>query len=344
MKCRSMTMHIQLITPTLPSRKGNWITAMRWARILRQLGHRVEVRQEYVGDGCEVLIALHARKSFASIERFHREQPDRPLVLTLTGTDLYHDIRQSRDARRAMDWADRLILLQPEGNAELAPGLQHKTLVIRQSAVPTSARVAKTKRWFDVCVVGHLRPVKDPFRTAAAARLLPSSSRIRVLQAGAALSGEMATQARTEMAENRRYKWLGDRPRWQVRRLMAKSRLMVLSSKMEGGANVVSEALVAHLPVLSTEISGSIGMLGEDHLGYFQVGDTAGLVCLAHPMRDGPCLLAATGGSQPRAGAALRSRPRRGGVGGSPEGAPSMTVGRWPPRWGKPHPTQQNEA
>ncbi len=277
-------MRMQLITPAPPSRKGNWVTATRWARILRKLGHRVEIKQTLSGEGagrpCQLLIALHAQKSFASIERFHREHPDRPLVLALTGTDLYRDIRLYADARRAMEWADRLVLLQPEAGAELAPALRHKCRVIRQSAIRASTCIAKTRRWFDACVVGHLRPVKDPFRAAAAARLLPAESRIRVLHAGAALSDEMRATAKAEMAENRRYWWLEGRPRWQVRQLMAKSRVMVLSSQMEGGANVVSEALVAHLPVLSTEIAGSIGMLGRDHPGYFEVGDTSHLAAL----------------------------------------------------------------
>lgn len=286
-----MRRDIQLITPAKPSRKGNWVTATRWARILRKLGHRVEIRQELGEEKCHLLIALHAFKSFASIERFHCAHPDRPLLLSLTGTDLYRDIRLHAVARRAMRWADRLILLQPEGSEELPPALRGRCRVIRQSATGTGARVAKTRRWFDVCVVGHLRQVKDPFRAAAAARLLPASSRIRVLHAGAALSGRMAALARSETAENPRYKWLGDRPRWQVRRLMAKSRLMVLSSKLEGGANVVSEAIVAHLPVVSTEIAGSIGMLGRDYPGYFEVGDTEGLGALLMRCETDPAFL-----------------------------------------------------
>ena len=272
-------MKIELITPAARSRKGNWVTVERWSRILRRLGHRIRVRQQYAGASCDLLVALHARKSFASIERFHRQHPRRPLFLTLTGTDLYRDIRFDRDARRAMEWADRLLLLQPLGRAELDPALGAKTWVIRQSAIAT-AGVTKIRRWFDVCVVGHLRSVKDPFRAAEASRLLPASSKIRVVHAGAALSAEMEARAVAEMADNPRYKWLGDRPRWQVRRILARSRVMVLSSEMEGGANVVSEALVAHLPVISTRIPGSIGMLGEDHAGYFEVGDTAGLAAL----------------------------------------------------------------
>lgn len=270
-------MKILLVTPAQRSRKGNWITAARWRRILRRLGHQAIIQQRYEGETCDVLIALHALKSFDAIERFHREHPGRALIVTQTGTDLYRDIRRSDDAQRAMRWADRMIVLQPEGLSELTPELRAKTRVIRQSATPTRARVAKSRLHFDVCVVGHLRPVKDPFRCALAAAMLPSTSRLRVLQAGAALSPEMADQARAEMARNRRYRWLDDLPRWKVKQLMARCQAMVLSSHMEGGANVVSEAIVAGLPVLSTRIPGSIGMLGENHRGYFATGDTEGL-------------------------------------------------------------------
>jgi glycosyltransferase involved in cell wall biosynthesis len=57
---------------------------------------------------------------------------------------------------------------------------------------------------------------------------------------------------------------------------------MVLSSIMEGGANVVSEALVAGVPVLASRIDGSVGLLGGDYPGYFPVGDTEVLAALLH--------------------------------------------------------------
>jgi len=149
--------------------------------------------------------------------------------------------------------------------------------------LPAGARRLRPKRdVFEVCVLGHLRPVKDPFRTAKAARLLPETSRVRVLQIGAALSEEMTGHAKIEEKRNPRYKWLGERPRWQAFRCLRRSRLLVLTSKLEGGANVISEALAASVPVVSSLIPGSIGILGEDYPGYFPVGDAPALAALLH--------------------------------------------------------------
>jgi glycosyltransferase involved in cell wall biosynthesis len=79
------------------------------------------------------------------------------------------------------------------------------------------------------------------------------------------------------MRINPRYRWLGELPRWKALQRLARSRLTIVSSRLEGGPNVVSEALVAGVPVLSSRISGVIGMLGADYPGYFPVGDTQAL-------------------------------------------------------------------
>jgi len=92
----------------------------------------------------------------------------------------------------------------------------------------------------------------------------------------------MESEALAKTKSNPRYSWLGELPRWKTLRLLAGSRLLVLTSQMEGGANVVSEALACSIPVISSRISGSIGLLGEDYPGYFPVGDTQALADLLH--------------------------------------------------------------
>ena len=274
-------MKICLITPAPAySRTGNRVAALRWARLLRELNHEVVLAQEYKAQRCDLMIALHARRSHESMVRFRERHPNRPLILALVGTDLYGDIHTDASAQESLELADRFVVLQPMGISELPERMAGKARVIYQSVQPPPGVFTPKKNVFEVCVIGHLRPVKDPFRTAMAARSLPSTSRIRVLHAGADLSGDMEETARKESSLNPRYRWLGNLPHWKSMRLLARCRLLSLTSESEGGANVVSEAIACSVPIVSSRISGSIGLLGEDYPGYFTVGDTQQLASL----------------------------------------------------------------
>jgi putative glycosyltransferase (TIGR04348 family) len=282
-------MKIVIVTPAPPgSRKGNRVTALRWSRLLRQLGHRVAIQEEYGGEACDVLVALHARRSFAAVAASVRAAPDRPVIVALTGTDLYGDIRSDTNARKTLEMATRLVVLQGLGPKELPHRLRSKTRVIYQSASAPRRRTARRRGVFEVCVLGHLRQVKDPLRTALAARLLRASSRVRVVHLGGALSAEMGNQARAEAATNPRYEWRGDLPRWKALRILSRCRLLVQTSLLEGGANTISEALAASVPVLATRIPGQVGILGTGYPGYFAVGDTKGLAALLHRAETDP--------------------------------------------------------
>jgi len=290
-----------MVSPTLPAQHtGNGITAARWARCLRKLGCAVRVTQRYDGQDCDALIALHARKSAPSIRRFRTLHPDRPLIVALTGTDLYFDLHRTSTVSASLAAAHRIVLLQRLGRARLVPALRAKAHVILQSAVPVRARSPRRTGRFDVAVIGHLRAVKDPFRAALAARRLPDTSRLHVVHAGRALSRSDGTRARREMQVNPRYTWYGDRSHARSLQILARSHALVSSSRIEGGANVVSEAAVHGVPVLASRIPGSVGLLGSDYPGYFTVGDTRGLATLLHRIE-----------TQPRFEARLRARMRR---------------------------------
>jgi putative glycosyltransferase (TIGR04348 family) len=273
---------IQLITPApLRLNNGNKITALRWARILRKLGHKVDVHQSYDGARCELLIALHARRSHSSIEKFYQLHPELPLIVVLTGTDLYRDIESDRKAQRSLEVATCLVALQQMAFAELPKRFHSKTRVIYQSAEPYRAQARRSvKRFFQVCVIGHLREEKDPLRAAMAARRLPPESRIRIVHIGLALDPRLEKQARAEAARNPRYRWLGERPHWKTRQVLARSDLALITSRMEGSSNVLSEALASSVPVVASKIPGLMGTLGKSFPGYFPVGDTQGLAAL----------------------------------------------------------------
>lgn len=270
--------NIQLVTPApLKINNGNKITALRWAAILKQLGHRVRVTQSYDGKRCDALIALHARRSYDSIRRFHVSHPELPLIVVLTGTDVYRDIHEDGEARRSLELATKLVALQRMAPRELPQRLRKKTAVIYQSAEPVQAKTAKRNKVFKVCVVAHLRDEKDPLRTAVAVRKLPADSRIEVIHIGQALDKKLGRDAKAETALNPRYRWIGQLSHRKTRAQLARSDLVCITSKMEGSSNVLSEALASGVPVLASKISGLIGTLGGQFPGYYPVGNTAKL-------------------------------------------------------------------
>ena len=265
-------MRIALVTPAgRGTRNGNRHTALRWATFLRQAGHRVSVAIEWPGDACDAMLALHARRSHASIKRF---PGDKPLVVALTGTDVYRDIHESADARESLELADRLIVLQAQAAQELPARLRSKVRVVVQSS-STGLRQRPVEGRFRVCVIGHLRAEKDPLRMVLALEFLPKSLPLEVIHLGDALDPALLPKTKDP-----RYRWLGSVPHARALRWLASSHAMVISSRMEGGANVVCEALRIGVPVLASRISGNVGLLGVDYAGYFPVEDERALARL----------------------------------------------------------------
>lgn len=275
-------MRVAIVCPApVGSRLGNRVTALRWRSILRALGHEVTIATRLPSRPFDVLVALHAKKSSEAVFRSRASHPGRPIVVALTGTDLHRDIHHDEDAQRALDVADRLLVLYPGADLLLPPRHRDKVSVVVQSSPPirrprarhiAPARTTRD-RPFEVAVVGHLRTEKDPFRTALAARLLPPESRVRVVHAGKALSADMERTARAEQEHNPRYTWLGEVTTSRARALIARSALLSLTSEMEGGANVLSEAAAAGTPIVASRIACTEGLLGASYPGLFRFGD-----------------------------------------------------------------------
>jgi len=270
---------ILIVTPVQPvSDHGNGVTARRWASILTSLGYQTRIAKHYQPPDrpASALVALHARKSADAVRAFHAEHPEAPIVLALTGTDLYPSLAAAGVDLNMLHLASRLVVLQPRAVTQLDASLQSRTRIVVQSVDAIEPQPPRTD-CFEVAYLAHLRQVKDPLRPAAAARLLPASSRIRITHVGATIEAPLAAAALAESAGNPHYDWLGPVARADALQLVARSRLLVLTSWHEGGANVISEAIAAGTPVIASRIPGSVGLLGDDYPGYFHAGDAAEL-------------------------------------------------------------------
>jgi len=280
---------ISIVTPARPgARNGNRHTAQRWAGFLRAGGHRVSVNTQWNGKPCDLLLALHARRSHDDVLAYRKRFPAGPLAVVLTGTDLYKDLPASRAARESLKLADKIVVLQSDAKLKLTKKLSAKTRVVYQSANPSQRHAPPAGR-FRVVVAGHLREVKDPFRAALALRHLDRD--LEVVQVGDALTPQMKSKARALMKREPRYRWLGGRTHPQALGWIARSHLLVVSSVMEGGANVIAEAARIGTPVLASRVSGNLGMLGRNYPGYFPLyNDQALSRLIGRCMDDGKFL------------------------------------------------------
>ncbi|MEN3292159.1 MAG: hypothetical protein V7642_1412 [Burkholderiales bacterium] len=274
-----MQRHIVIISPaTANANNGNWRTASRWAQFLGE-HYRVTLLDAWNGVECEALVALHARRSSSSVAAFNAAFPDRPAILVLTGTDLYRDIKTDVDAQRTLELASRLVVLQEAGLSELDAHLRGKACVIYQSAARLDPAMCKDGGNVVITMIGHLREEKDPLTFMRAAALVKSPA-VRLTHIGGALDPALGAQALATQQTAPRYRWLGDQPHAAARETLRQSHLMVIASKMEGGANVIIEAVTSGVPVLASDISGNRGMLGADYAGYFPLGDSEALALM----------------------------------------------------------------
>lgn len=275
---KAIQVNIAIITPAKPGTlHGNRTTALRWEQHLLAAGYQTEVLTHWDNGDQDMMIALHAARSHHSMRTWKQRFPEKPLILVMTGTDLYRDLPGGNaDALASLALADEIVLLQPEALQCIPESYHDRCRVIYQS-VASRQRLPTHERCFMVTVIGHLREEKDPLRTALALQHIPGTSRIQVFQLGMAMQEKYAREAKIMESKDPRYHWIGPRKHADTMRWLASSHLMVITSVMEGGAHVVSEAIAAGVPVIASDIDGNRGLLGKDYPGLYPVGNTRAL-------------------------------------------------------------------
>ncbi len=272
------------------SNNGNWRTAARWRRMLAPIA-RATIAQQWTGEPFGLMLALHACRSAASIAAWDKarsqsgESSRLPLIVVLTGTDLYRDIRSDAGAQRSLQLADALVVLQDQGLESLPPTVRDKATVIYQSGAHRKT-LAKSSRHLRAVMVGHLREEKGPQTLFDVARILHNRADIKLDHVGGALDQGLAQLAEATARACPHYRWLGALPHPDTLRRIQRAHVAINASSMEGGAHTVLEAVRAGTPVLASRIPGNVGMLGADYAGYFGCGDPEALARLLQRCRD----------------------------------------------------------
>jgi len=280
-------LRVVIVSPALAdANNGNWQTARRWQALLSPHSARI-VKQwpDALAEQDQVMLALHARRSADSVQAWHAQHGQQGLGLALTGTDLYRDIQHDPKAQTSLDLAHSLVVLQGLGTRSLPHQHQAKARVIFQSTASRKT-LAKTARHLRVLMVGHLREEKDPLTLMNAARLLPTDSGVLIDHIGAPLDPLLGQAAQTTQLQCPHYRWLGGLPHAQTLQRIQRAHLLVHTSRMEGGAHVLMEAICSGTPVLASRIDGNMGLLGEDYSGIFEAGDAQGLANLLLACRN----------------------------------------------------------
>ncbi|HIG05166.1 MAG TPA: glycosyltransferase [Planctomycetes bacterium] len=291
-------MIIVVTDPSRPGvRSGNHSTVRRWSVLLRQLGcriqiHRVRDHPRTPVPAGDVLLALHAGHSHRAICEWKKRDRSLPVVVALSGTDLHLQLPSggapARRVLESLEQADHLVSLY-RGAVDSLPAKIRSSWAGRVHFVPQSARPLPSgrkplKTRFRLLVVGFLRRVKDPLLPLEALRWLPDriadGRRLEVVHLGGIEEPKYRRLATQAMRREPRWRWLGAVSAARVRSELARSDLLIHPSLDEGGANIISEALVAEIPILSSDAPGNLGLLGASHPGIFSRQDARQLAQL----------------------------------------------------------------
>ena len=249
-----------LVTSPFPldGKSGNAVTARRIAGLLPD----ARVCHGWDGESADLFIALHAHRSRHAVERFQAAHPQGRVAILLTGTDL-NDFPLDELLQIGLK-VDALVCMHDQALKRLPEPLLNRAHVIFPS-VQMSPRKTSPEPHL-VTLIGHLRPVKNPFLAVESLGDLP----LRLIHIGKALEDEEERHAKRWHESESRYEWLGGLPRDRTLDWLSRSWVTLNTSHSEGASNVVAEAVVLGVPVFATRIEGNVGLLGPEHLGLFE--------------------------------------------------------------------------
>jgi glycosyltransferase involved in cell wall biosynthesis len=320
-----MQVRAALLTPHgPPSVRGNAITVDRVARGLAGRGVALRVWDLSAQAEPDVEVEVEAFRP-ALVHAFHAylagpvalrqaRRAEVPLVVTLTGTDVNHDLFDAGRAavvRRVLEGAAALVVFHDsiaERMASALPDVRERVVVVPQAVdLPPGPRFEVDAAWAPpattvlVLFPAGIRPVKRPrLPLGALAEVAGRHPALRLAYAGPTIDPGEAAALHRALAGLPWARHLGAVPHGRMRSLLERADVVLNCSQSEGGmANAVLEALACGRAVLASDIPGNRSLIEPEVTGLL-FGDAGGL-------RDGLERLLADPALRARLGAAGRA-------------------------------------
>lgn len=280
-------MRIALISPysTGPLR-GNIITVDRISRFLRQIEVETlvlpvdvlsapEMERQIRSFAPHVIHSFHAHYC-GGRARYLAARLNLPVVLTITGSDLYDPVmRNHSDTVRAIRAAQAVVCFGDREAAELAehfPSVADHIVVIPQGVerlpVAASDSFGVAEGAFVLLVPAALRPVKQiEFPLKELAPLMSRLPAVQLVIAGGIIDQDYAATIRTLVCDTPYAVWLGEIPRKQMGALYRRADVVLNCSRSESMPNTLLEAMALSRPVLANDIPGNRSIISHDNTG-----------------------------------------------------------------------------
>lgn len=274
-------MRVLIVTPyPLSGSNGNTITAKRLETILDIPPIRAEALHTHTPPPADILINLHATKTFPAAKHFKATNPNAKLITLITGTDLnQHLPAKHPHIAPALELADVIVVPHHHALPELPTSVHAKTKVIPASIVIPELPSLPPLPSPTIILPSHLREVKNPFLLNRALAVIPDLH-LHALLLGRELEAGLSQLAFQLQENDQRFRYLGELDHHQTLAHIRGATLTLNTSHQEGGPNAIAESIVLGTPVIASRIAGNVGMLGTTYPGLFTPDDPASLASL----------------------------------------------------------------
>lgn len=270
-------MKLLIITPTsYPTISGNAIDVERITLGLNKFIRKIKVVtpnkiniEQIKKFKPDIIHAFHAYKSSIAVKL--SEKINKPLVLTLTGTDYNYHIKDKHKKKIVLDTINKAsaITLFSNKTRKLiltqVPKIRNKIHIVRRNKPVLKSKKNEFKNQYKInnndfvfTLIAGIRSVKNNiFPIEPLKRLHEKYPNIKFMIVGPILDKNYFLKIKKEIKYQQWIKYIGTIPRDKIKQVYENSDVIINCSHSEGLSNVVFEAMFLRKAILVSDIPGN---------------------------------------------------------------------------------------